>query len=276
MLMTQPQPAKSDLNSPILSVLLPVRQRPLFLKRTISSILFQSFRNWELVVLLDRDDGSNREIISKLITENDVVFIDVDILRDGFAHALNLGVVFCRGEYIARCDDDDLSVATRFEEQVCHLENDPSAVLVTGWATVVDKEGRVKRKIDQPLDSTRIKHALCRTNIIPHSATTFKRGEFNKVGGYTLGLDGCEDYELWLRLALNGELKSTGTILISYLDNPEGMSRWFLARHHFEALRTAQRNLYKYLEVPISKRELSVFIFKLRQIASQLLHKFSL
>ena len=122
--MTQPQPAKSDLNSPILSVLLPVRQRPLFLKRTISSILFQSFRNWELVVLLDRDDGSNREIISKLITENDVVFIDVDILRDGFAHALNLGVVFCRGEYIARCDDDDLSVATRFEEQVCHLEND--------------------------------------------------------------------------------------------------------------------------------------------------------
>jgi len=249
---------------------------PTFLERTISSIIFQSFHNWEIVVLLDRDDGSNRKIISKLITDNDVVFVDVDIPKDGFAYALNLGVSFCCGTYIARCDDDDLSVSTRFEEQVCHLENDPSVVLVTGWATVVDRKGTIKGKIEQPLDSTHLKHALCLKNILPHSATTFKKDEFNKVGGYKLGLDGCEDYELWLRLALTGELKSTGTHLISYLDNPEGMSRWFLARHHLDALSSAQRNLYIFLEVPIPKRELSIFYFKLRQKVSQLVHKFSL
>lgn len=274
--MTQTPNVMNGHADPILSVLLPVRQHPSSLEKTISSIKFQTFTDWEIVVLLDRDDGTNRKKIAEWISNNRVVFVDVDISKDGFAVALNLGVGFCRGKFIARCDDDDVSDLTRFEQQVQVFETNPAVVVVTGWATVVDGHGNLKSEIRQPLDITQLKRALCQANNFPHSATTFNREAFMRCGGYKFGLDGCEDYELWMRLALDGDLKSTGTHLITYLDNAEGMSRWVLTGDQLKFVRVAQRNLLRNLKVSFLVGELIIFNFRFRQVVSQLTRHFSL
>lgn len=263
---------KSDGKSPVLSVLLPVRPNPLSLKRSIDSINSQTFTNWELVVLLDRDRGLNEHLISKIVSHNSVKFLDVDVSRDGFAGVLNRGANICRGEYIARCDDDDLNFATRFDQQVQILESDPLSVVVTGWATVIDSNGAHIREMCQPPNGRELVLALCNENIFPHSATTFRKETFIKCGGYKLGIDGCADYELWMRMALYGQLKSTGSHLISYLDNPEGMSRWIVTMKQLKELNTTRRELLRNLNVPFFHREFINLNFVLRQKIGRLIH----
>jgi len=274
--MTQSRSSKNVSDIPVLSVVLPVRQQPAALIPVLNSINLQSFIDWELVVLLDRDNGSNRRTISEMISGNQVVFVDVDISAEGFAGALNRGVDNCRGRFIARCDDDDLSVPTRFEQQVTLLEANPSVSVVTGWAKVVDIHGTLVREIRQPLNAVQLMVALCKSNIIPHSATTFRKEDFTECGGYLLGMDGCEDYELWLRMAMDGDLISTGTYLISYLDNPEGMSRWKLEKDQLREIRIAQRRLLGRLNFSIFIREIKIAIFRFRRVVAKLKMQFPL
>jgi glycosyltransferase EpsE len=242
----------------------------------LNSLNGQSFHDWEIVVLLDRDDGSNRNAVCQTISSNRIKFVDVDISVEGFAGALNRGVGFCNGKYVARCDDDDLSVPTRFEQQVKILETNPCIAVVTGWAKVVDIHGALIREIQHPTNAMQLMRALCKSNIFPHSATTFRKNTFTKSGGYLQGMDGCEDYELWLRMAVEGDLMSTGTYLISYLDNPEGMSRWKLEKNQLKEIRIAQRRLLKRLSVPMFMRELNVFVSRLRRVGAKLKVQFSL
>lgn len=274
--MTKSQSDKNYFNTPIMSVVLPVRQHPVALIPVLNSLNVQTFIDWELVVLLDRDNGSNRNIILETISRNQVKFMDIDISEVGFAEALNRGVHVSRGSYIARCDDDDLSVPTRFEQQLHIFETNPSVSAVTGWAKVVDTRGSLVREIQQPIDAVQLMSALCKSNIFPHSATTFRKEHFTECGGYLPGMDGCEDYELWLRMAVYGELMSTGTYLISYLDNPEGMSRWRLEKNQLKAIRTAQRRLMRHLNCPLFERELSIWNFRLRRAGAKLKMQFSL
>lgn len=274
--MTKSQSDKNYFNNPIMSVVLPVRQHPMALIPVLNSLNVQTFIDWELVVLLDRDNGSNRNIILETISRNQVKFMDIDISEVGFAEALNRGVHVSRGSYIARCDDDDLSVPTRFEQQLHIFETNPSVSAVTGWAKVVDTRGSLVREIQQPIDAVQLMSALCKSNIFPHSATTFRKEHFTECGGYLPGMDGCEDYELWLRMAVYGELMSTGTYLISYLDNPEGMSRWRLEKNQLKAIRTAQRRLMRHLNCPLFERELSIWNFRLRRAGAKLKMQFSL
>lgn len=268
--MTQSQSKSHQPHAPLLSVVLPVRQHPTLLVVMLDSLNLQSFTNWELVVLLDRDNGSNRNVILETITKNQVVFVDVDISVEGFARALNRGVDHCSGKYVARCDDDDSSVPTRFEQQVRILETNPSVAVVTGWAKVVNNRGESTREIRQPVNSVQLKSALCKANIVPHSATTFRKENFINCGGYLVGMDGCEDYELWLRMAIDSDLSSTGTYLISYFDNPAGMSRWKLEKNQFREIRMAQRRLLKRLKSPIVYRESLLIVFRLRRVVARL------
>jgi hypothetical protein len=118
--------------------------------------------------------------------------------------------------------------------------------------------------------------ALCKSNIFPHSATTFRKDAFIECGGYLNGMDGCEDYELWLRMATEGVLISTGTYLISYLDNPEGMSRWKLEKHQLKEIRIAQRRLLKRLRVPFLQREINIGVSRIQRAGAKLKPQLSL
>ena len=274
--MSDPKVIISCGSDSLLSVLLPVRPNSFLLKQAVGSINCQTFTNWELVVLLDRDEGSNKRLISEIVTKNSVKFLDVDVSRDGFAGVLNRGVDLCCGDYIARCDDDDINLVTRFDQQVKILEHDPNSVVVTGWANVVDSNGVHIREMCQPQNEQELVRALCSKNIFPHSATTFRKDTFNKCGGYKLGIDSCADYELWMRMALHGQLKSTCSPLISYLDNPEGMSRWIVTIKQLSELNKTRGELLRSLNAPFINRVSINLKFALRQKIGRLKQRLSL
>lgn len=133
-----------------ISVVMPVYNTPTaILKEAIDSILNQSFRDFEFIIV---DDGSEGETAVYLNTLNDP---RIKLLHNkeniGITKSLNIGFRAAQGKYIARMDADDISIRERFEKQYAYMENHPDVVLcgcaIEEFGT---KNGRYYTKLEDP------------------------------------------------------------------------------------------------------------------------------
>ncbi len=194
---------REDLNesSPLVSVILPVFNGADTIAMAISSILDQTYTNYEFVII---NDGSTDN--TQLILES---FSDrrIKILRQenrGLVLSLNRGILASKGKYLARIDADDTAVPHRLEKQVEFLENNPSVALV-GSAIIITYENGKKRLRRFPPDRPSILKNIIRINPFSHSAVMIRRAVLDNVGLYDVSKDGSkrllvEDYDLWVRM----------------------------------------------------------------------------
>lgn len=188
---------------PLVSVLLPVHNASATLELSIGSILQQSLRDWELIVVDDGSTDGTAGILAN-VARSDLRIRIVSPGRVGLVKALNLGLEQTRGEFVARMDADDESHPERLAEQVAWLQGNPPIGLVgcqvsyggdraanEGYALHVDWTNEL---------STHEEIALNRfvESPFPHPSVMFRRELVAKHGGYRDG-DFPEDYELWLR-----------------------------------------------------------------------------
>lgn len=251
------------------SVLIPVRPAPRNLIETIRSIKNQSCSDWEIVAILDRDSGQNEELLRREIDKSKIRFVQTNVQKIGFSASLNLGIEACSSTFVARQDDDDISSPDRLELQLSKFDSNPEAVLVTGWAKVVDTAGNHLYDIKQPHDIIAFSKLLIRRNIVPHSSAMFKREIVRSMGGYRHGLDGCEDYDLWLRLMSHGSLVSVQRTIVSYLKNPDGMTRVPLSMSKLLTIQRSQKSAQNATGINPFLGAISSWIFMIRQIVAQ-------
>jgi glycosyltransferase involved in cell wall biosynthesis len=228
-----------------LDILLPIRPRPPRLGEVLRSLQDQSYENWRLIVLLDRDDGGNRRFIEKRISDRETIFIDCNYEKQGFSAMLNIGLRASSSRLLARQDDDDVSLPWRLAQQVALLKANTGAVAVAGHARVVDGDGNVLYSIKQPVDTNQLTKALLRRNVIPHSSVLFRRDCVLDIGGYDEQVHGCEDYHLWLRLLSVGSLLTVGCDVLEILHHSRRMSRSALRRSAISVVNTQKRLVCK-------------------------------
>lgn len=219
------QSFRGHASSPRLDVIIPVRPNPPRLRMVLQSLTQQGFKDWRLIALLDRDQGENRNLINEIVRENEVISIECNYKSEGFSAMLNKGLRASNAEFVARQDDDDISLPGRFTSQVELLENNKDLVLAAGFATIVNGQGEVIGNITHPTSSSSIALELIRSNVVPHSAVMFRRDAVMGLGGYNEEIHGCEDYELWLRLITAGGIGSVGLTVLQILKHDGGMSR---------------------------------------------------
>lgn len=256
-------------NPVMISVLLPVRSDSPGLIASVESIKVQTYSGWHIVALLDRDDGTNRQKLQSLLREDQFTIVPCNYEETGFPAMLNLGIKFCSGSLIARQDDDDISLPNRFELQVQHLENEQDTVLVSGFANVIDTSGNFLHEITQPLDNFELAHQLVRKNIIPHSSAMFRKSSMLQLGGYRVGMHGCEDYDLWLRFVTIGKIGSVGRVVLLYLSNPLGMTLKPIQKVTIQELRRSRMTAQEVLEICKLQANLNDFVWLLRQRLNQ-------
>jgi hypothetical protein len=191
----------------------------------LESLQRQSEASWRLIALLDRDDGCNRRIIQSSLPERSIEFIDCDYPTQGFPAMLNAGLSASTAEFVARQDDDDVSMDSRFELQTSVFQQDPEALVVAGFARVTDETGTLLHEIRQPPGPSEIGVAMIGGNIIPHSSVMFRRRAILEIGGYDPTMYGCEDYDLWLRILQIGTIRTIGECAVEVLQHSGGMSR---------------------------------------------------
>ncbi|MFA7675043.1 MAG: glycosyltransferase [Endomicrobiia bacterium] len=185
------------------SVLMPVykKDNPLWLKEAIESIINQTVKPSQIVLVIDGPIGKDlEEVIS--------IFIDkLDIFRlkenSGLGIALKKGLEICKYPLVARMDSDDISVSNRFELQLNIFKENPELSITGGYVQEIDcntKKNIAIRKV--PLSNESIKQYIKFRSPFNHPSVMFKKNDILKVNSYQ-PFYFLEDYYLWIRMVSN-------------------------------------------------------------------------
>jgi GT2 family glycosyltransferase len=203
--------------APTVSVVLPVYNGEPYLTEAVESILGQTFQDFELIAVYDPSSIDNSHGVLDDAARRDPRVRVVNRTNRSLVDALNLGLSCARGEFIARMDADDVSLANRFARQVAHLRAHPDIAVVGSTITLIDAAGTVVREIDYPLASIEVDRFLIETGCaLAHPTVMARRDAILAVGGYRAAFEHGEDYDLWLRMAERYSLANLPDRLLRY------------------------------------------------------------
>lgn len=196
----------------LISVILPVYNGEKYLKEAIESILNQTYTNFEFIIIDDGSKDSSLEIIREYEKEDERIVV-ISRENKGLIATLNEGMERAKGRYIARMDQDDISLPERFERQIEVMKN--NNVMVCGTYTkVIDEDGKyIKDGIVPTQHDEILKKLLECTNPLFHPTVMFKK--FDNIF-YNELAHNCEDYELWLKYTEIGKIENLPEYLLKY------------------------------------------------------------
>lgn len=197
-----------------------VRDAGEFLRPAINSMLTQSMSDLELIVV---DDGSTDGSSQTLGSYRDPRMRVLTQQPAGLVNALNAGLKWCEGEYVARMDADDISMPNRLAMQVAFLERNRDHVLVASRYEVIDEGGTVVASPPNPTEDDVLRLVLPTINTFGHGSVLMRRSALVSLGGYRDRFP-VEDYDLWLRMMEKGKLASLEDVLYLWRKHPAGVS----------------------------------------------------
>lgn len=200
---------------PEVSVLMSVFNGETFLSQAIESILNQTFREFEFVIVNDGSTDGTGQILDDYARRDSRVRILAHANR-GRAESLNRGIELCGGQYIARMDADDISLPCRLEEQVDYLEHHPAVGLLGGSFEIIDTAGNMLQTIRCPLHDAEIRSHMLVSNPMCHPAVVMRKDVAVASGGYRRPLLDADDYDLWLRMAERCRLANLDSVVLKY------------------------------------------------------------
>ena len=202
------------MNSPQISVVMSVYNGEKYLKEAIDSILSQTFKDFEFIVIDDGSTDGSLDILRNFEKGDSRVKI-VTRENKGLVASLNECVALAKGEYVARMDADDISLPERFEKQIHFIkENDLS--VCGSWAMGIDGNGNTVSKLDYAPSLKKIKSYCLIHNPFIHSSVMFRKDIFEKAGGYRIFFKHIEDYELWTRIVFKYKTDNLQHELLKY------------------------------------------------------------
>ena len=208
-----------------ISIIMSVFNSEKYLKEAIDSILKQTFRDFEFIII---DDGSSDSSVTIIKSYEDIriKFIENNV-NIGLAASLNKGIEMATGKYIARMDSDDVAVPERLEQQYKYMEAHPEIICYGSWARYFGDDLPMALRIKHRLhlfDTFRVptKHEDIQASLlfwIPfvHPSVMFNAGllRHNNIT-YNSSLRRAQDYELWSRLCFIGKCANTSKVLLNY------------------------------------------------------------
>ena len=233
------------LDSPRVSVVMPVYNGMPYLPIALQSILDGTFRDLELIVI---DDGSTDGTAEYLQSITDTRMQSKRVPNGGVAMALNEGLAMARGELVARMDADDISAPTRIARQVSFLESHSECVVVGCWAHMINRDGETFDEWVTPTSDQGIRCGLLFEPCIIHPSATYRRSAVLRVGAYRREYEGAEDYDLWTRLCTQGRCRNLPEKLLSF--RVHSASATGKQRSHFDVAMRVARNYALVASVP--------------------------
>ena len=186
--------------TPKISVLTCCHNAEDFIEETIESILRQSYKEFEYVLV---DDGSRDNTLSilKRYASKDKRIVLIDKKNTGLTDSLNVGFGEAKGEWIARLDADDVAMPERLSNQLNFVQDDYGVVLLGGACIEVDKSGTAIKKHIYPQEQKALMNRLENGKaFFPHSSAFFNKVRVMELGGYNPKFTRSQDWDLWLRI----------------------------------------------------------------------------
>lgn len=234
---------------PLVSVIIPAYNAEAYLGKTLQSVLSQSYENLEVIVVDDGSRDNTSQIVEMFAIEDSRVRY-VKQPNQGVASARNLGIQMAAGEFIVPIDADDIWYPKAVEKLVSPFQTADSNLGVTyGWSLDIDEQERLLGAFHAAAINGNVHKTLLCHNFLGNASSTLIRKRFlDKVSGYStefraLKAQGCEDWDLYLRLAEYCTFQAVPEFLIGYRKSTNNMSSDFkrMAKSHQLMLKMFKR-----------------------------------
>jgi len=211
---------------PTVSVLMPAYNAERYVAEAVESILNQTFRDFEFLIVDDGSTDRTKSILETYALDDERIRL-TSRPNTGLVVALNEMLDKAQAPYIARMDADDIALPNRIERQVAYMRSHPDCAVVSGRALVIDPDGdplcewfseQIHEEIDRAHINSLQGSCLC------HPAAMIRAESVRMVGGYRRDAWPAEDLDLWLRLAEIGRLAILPDLVLKYRNYPSSIS----------------------------------------------------
>lgn len=215
---------------PLVSVIIPAYNAEPFIRKTIDSVLAQTYSQLEIIVVDDGSSDQTAEIVREISQKDDRITLFRQA-NAGVAIARNLAIHHAQGDYIAPIDADDIWYPRKLEKQMRVMLNaGPEVGLVYAWSVYITEADDLTTTCQiNYLEGVAHIPMLYGNQLGNASSALIRRSCFEAIGGYNPQLrahnaQGCEDWDLYLRIAEKFEFRVVPELLVGYRQVLNSMS----------------------------------------------------
>ena len=234
---------------PDISVIMSVYNGETYLAEAVESVINQTFKNWELVIINDCSSDATSEILADFSLKDERIKVHTNEVNLKLPTSLNKAISLCEGKYIARMDADDICLPDRLEKQFKFMEENSDVALSSCRFLTVKNGVYASGGAGGRCDFKALKSMLLVANPILHPGVIAK-AEVMKRFNYDTTLTCTEDLELWTRMVMeNQKIQILPECLLIYRLHDKQITSTTLERQHTEVLKIQQ----KYYETLLEK-----------------------
>jgi hypothetical protein len=200
---------------PLVSVVMVICNVERFLGEAIESVLGQTFRDFEFIILDYGSTDKSKDIVSNYAA-NDCRIKLHTIPPCTYIEAKIAGCSLAEGRYIAVQDADDNSLPDRLLWEVEFMEKNPAVGVLGGAADWINAEGKFLLVSRPPTSNEEIKTVLLTSSPFVHTSVLMRKDAFRRVGGYRRVMPYAEDYDLFLRISEHFQCANLNQVVVQY------------------------------------------------------------
>ena len=221
-----------------------------YLEQTLKSILSQTYRDFEVIIINDFSTDKTSSILEKYKKEDKRFNIINNDSNLGLTKSLNIGLNIAQGQYIARLDADDIASPERLSIQKEFLDNNKEIVCIGSASIIIDENGKQTgfKKVVSNIDSLKFRMIL--SNQISHPSAIFRGEIIKKIGGYNENYKYAQDFNLWSSLLKAGyKISNIEKPLIFYRVHNKSISQGGKQSEAYDcAIKIIRENLSNYIK----------------------------
>lgn len=247
------------MNTPKISLIMSVYNGEDYLEEAISSVLCQTFTDFELIIINDCSTDSTSEILERFSIEDSRVKVHTNEVNLRLPSSLNKAISLAQGKYIARMDADDICLPNRLEAQYTYMEQNPQIALSSCRFMTLKNGVYASGGGGGRADFESIKALLLVTNPILHPGIIAKADVIRELG-YDKAFTCTEDMELWTRFVMAGyRVEVLPEYLMIYRLHDKQITGTTLEKQHKEVV-TLQKRYYHHMLQEMNEEQEQFYI----------------
>ncbi|MBL4707510.1 MAG: glycosyltransferase [Flavobacteriales bacterium] len=209
--------------APLVSVIMPAYNAEKYISESILSIINQTYRNWELIIINDGSTDQTSQIIKEFLKKDKRLRLSDNETNKGLVFTRNKGLECARGKYIANLDSDDIASSDRLEKQVTFLERNLEYVLLGSACIHINEKGKKIASVKRNIPNEHLKALLLFSNYFINSSVMM-RADQAKTLRYMEGFAPAEDYQFFSQLCQLGHIGNLNDKLVEYRIHDQNIS----------------------------------------------------
>ena len=212
--------------NPKVSIVLPNYNGGRYIKETILSVLNQTYKDFELIIVDDASTDESREIIESFLDER--IIKHYSKVNRHVAYTTNIGFNMARGDYIARIDSDDQWEREKLEKQIEFMESNPKYGACFSKVNIIDEDGKMANdahqwvadmfnNVENKTQKEWLQYFFFTGNCLCNPSALIRRKALDEIGkAYNLSYVPAQDFEMWTRLVVKYPIYIMNERLVKY------------------------------------------------------------